>query len=190
MNLKSGSFLFVSIGLLIIIVFFDSPLPVLVAVIGFMFGYSYWKWKNKFKATAEVNIFVSSYIKPEMIWPSKIVISEKSLQELNMRLTEGKITLPQATINKIVEDTLVKQISLRFEASFYEHNKDLPKEPSLNQWIEAYVRTFNRNMDYVPMLRRLMKKREVRIPLKALTEKITEEMNKQRDIKKMNKAHS
>lgn len=191
MGLKGSSIVVVIASFfLMTIVCFDSSLPLLIAVIIFMLGYSYWKWKNKNMATAEINDFVASYIKPEKVWPSKVVIPKERLDEINLKLSEKKVVLPQATLNKMVEDTLVKKIELRFETSFYEHNEDLPQNPSRSQWIQAYIRTFNKNMDYVPILQRLMKKKGARIPIKALTEKINEEMSKQRAIKKKNKSQS
>lgn len=179
MNFKFGSLSIILIGALLFFLTMQSSILGLVAVIAIMLGYSYWKWANKEKAKSEVIALVTSYIKPNMYWPAKITISKERILKLHEQLLEKKIKLPEATVGNMVEAELIKQMEERFETSFYEYNKDLPKYPTERQWVQAYAKTFNNNMDYVPMLKRLAKKKGSRMSMKLLTEKIHEEVKKQ-----------
>jgi len=186
MNFKSGLIVvFVALAFFATIIFLDDSLLMLTVILLFMLGYSYFKWKNKNMAEEEIKAVVVSYIKPNTDWPSKITIPAERLEEIKISLAKRKIILPQATINKMVEDTLVREMGQRFESSFYAHNPDMSKDPGVHQWVEAYVMTFKRKKDYVAMLQRLMKKRGIRYPLKKLEEMIEEEIIKQEGNKRL-----
>ncbi|HVI41188.1 MAG TPA: hypothetical protein VM577_11040, partial [Anaerovoracaceae bacterium] len=113
-----------------------------------------------------------------------ITIPEERLREIKNSLANRKVVLPQATINKMVEDMLAREMELRFESSFYACNPGLSRDPNIYQWVQAYINTFNKKMEYVPMLQRLMKKRGIRYPVKILVEKIEEEIKKQEGNKR------
>lgn len=179
MNFKIGPLAIVVVGVLLFFLTLQSSILGLVAVIAIMLGYTYWKWNNKEKAKPEIIALVTSCIKPNMVWPTKIVISKERISALHEKLLEKKINLPEATVSNMVETELIKQIEARFETSFYEHNKELPQYPTERQWVQAYAKTFNNNMNYVPLLKRLAKKRGSRMSLKLLNEKIHEEVKKQ-----------
>ncbi|HWQ79927.1 MAG TPA: hypothetical protein VN381_13960 [Anaerovoracaceae bacterium] len=186
MNPKNSLIIIVIVALIFLatILFLENSVIMLTAIFLFMLGYSYFKWKNKHKAEEEIRAVVASYIKPDSVWPTKIAIPEERLNELKISLANKKVVLPPATINKMVEEMLVSEMEALFESSFYAHNPDLPKDPGIHQWIDAYIMTFNRNMDYVPLLQRLMKRRGIKHPVGKLEEKIEEEIKKKEKNKK------
>lgn|GEM_PF-2479857 len=170
---------------LVTVFFLENSVLMLSAIFLFMLGCSYFKWKNRKKAEEEVKALVDSYLKPDAVWPTKIVIPEEKLRELRARLTAKKIVLPQATINNMVEERLIGEMEALFESSFYAHNPDLPKDPGFYQWIDAYIATFNKKMDYVPLLQRLMKRRGIKYPVNKLEEKIEEALKKKEKEKRL-----
>lgn len=188
MNLKNSLiFIIVALFFVVTVIFLNSSLFMLTAILLFMLGYSYFKWKNKCKAEEEIKAVVASYIKPNAEWPSKIIIPEERLKKLATSLARRKVLLPQATINKMVEETLLKEMEQRFEISFYAHNPDMPKDPSIYQWVQAYVATFDNQTEYIPLLQRLMKKRGVRYPVEKLEEKVEAEYQKLESRRKLPK---
>lgn len=144
-----------------------------------MMGYTYWKWKNKTMAQAEILPFLSSYTKLKSVWPAKIVIQEKDIIKFHEELKMKNIKLPEVTLSKMIEEELIKQMEKHFETSFYDHNKELPDRPNKYQLVQAYAQTFKKNMNYVPMLKRMAKRHKVKTSVKLLTEDIIKEVNKQ-----------
>jgi hypothetical protein len=172
MNLKGSLIIIVVLVSLVIILFFGNSVVLLTAIFLFMLLYSYFKWKNKRGAEEEVKAVVASYIRPDALWPEKMVIPEERLRAVKTSLANKKVILPQATINNMAEEMLIKKMEALFESSFYAHNPDLPKDPGVYQWIDAYLATFHEEMDYVPLLQRLMKRRGIKYPVGKLEEKI------------------
>ncbi|MDR2157655.1 MAG: hypothetical protein LBO81_07740 [Clostridiales Family XIII bacterium] len=157
---------------------------ILSLIVLFMFGYTFVKHRNMKKAEDAIDTLLDSCAGTKSKWPRKEVISADQLERLKKDLAGQKVYLAQATVNRMVEDRLASKMAAQFEISFREANPDLPKDPGAYEWAKAYVRTFRKKDDYLPLLRATMRKHGIKLKMFRLREIVQNEIDAGKAVRK------
>lgn len=79
-------------------------------------------------------------------------------------------------LRMLVKQELMNQQDGQFQRSFAAANPDLPPNPTKEEWVKAYVRTFKNDMDYLDYLIRMARPRGTLFTKEELQKLITAEL--------------